>query len=246
MSKEHEGIIKQSSLGFQFQDSISSATTNHSNELNTSISIKNYGPLTRFQSSIQTKNVSVDNHLTSFSNVKEPATITDTEIMKKQEWDSIESCFESVGKKRKQSSQSKKAIQTETIKNGLPDILKPALNLIIVGDNPGFVSAKFQHHYSYHGNHFWPLLYESGLIPEKLTSIQDTKLLEHGIGLTCLCSRTTSSSQELTEEEIQTGVAELKLKLLKCKPKFICFNGKTIYEKISGKQVFQYFFNYAI
>ena len=60
----------------------------------------------------------------------------------------------------------------------VPDHLRPGLKLVIVGINPGLRSGASGHHYAYPGNHFWPLLYESGLIPERLTSAQDARVLE--------------------------------------------------------------------
>jgi len=45
----------------------------------------------------------------------------------------------------------------------LPDHLAPNLDIIFVGINPGLVSAYKGHHYCNPTNHFWPLLYESGI-----------------------------------------------------------------------------------
>ena len=68
----------------------------------------------------------------------------------------------------------------------LPDYLQPDLRLVIVGFNPGSRSAEIGHYYAGRGNLFWPLLYESGLIPEPLTYADDARVLEFGIGLTDL------------------------------------------------------------
>ena len=71
----------------------------------------------------------------------------------------------------------------------IPDYLRPGLDLVIVGINPGTRSAAAGRHYAGPGNHFWPLLHESGLVTEPLTFAQDERVLEWGIGLTNLVDR---------------------------------------------------------
>ena len=111
----------------------------------------------------------------------------------------------------------------------LPDYLKPNLNLIIVGFNPGARSAQVGHYYAGPGNVFWPLLYETGLVPEPLTYQDDARLLEYGIGLTDLVKRSTPSSADLSTAEAHDGARVLERKLLLYAPKVVCFNGKGVY-----------------
>jgi TDG/mug DNA glycosylase family protein len=110
------------------------------------------------------------------------------------------------------------------------------LKLVIVGINPGKRSGATGHHYAWPGNHFWPVLYEAGIIPEALTFAEDHRVLEWDIGLTNLCHRTTRSADELTAEELRAGAAELREKLLRTRPKVVCFNGKGIYEAFAGRK----------
>ena len=117
-----------------------------------------------------------------------------------------------------------------TTTQDVPDHLAPGLKLVIVGINPGLRSGATGHHYAFAGNHFWPLLYESGLIAEPLTYAQDVRTLEFGIGLTNLCHRTSREANELTREELSEGAAELRTKLELYKPRVVCFNGMGIYE----------------
>jgi TDG/mug DNA glycosylase family protein len=116
----------------------------------------------------------------------------------------------------------------------VPDHLAVGLKLVIVGINPGIRSGASGHHYAYPGNHFWPLLFESGLLPERLTYETDYRALEFGIGLTNLCHRTTREANELSREELATGAVELREKLLYFKPGVVCFNGMGIYEAFAG------------
>jgi TDG/mug DNA glycosylase family protein len=112
----------------------------------------------------------------------------------------------------------------------VPDYLRPGLKLVIVGINPGLRSGATGHHYAYPGNHFWPLLFDSGLLPERLTYETDHRTVEFDIGLTNLCDRTTKEASELTREEMAQGAAGLRAKLIACAPRVVCFNGMGIYD----------------
>ncbi len=117
-----------------------------------------------------------------------------------------------------------------TTTQDVPDHLAPGLKLVIVGINPGLRSGATGHHYAYAGNHFWPLLYASGLIPEPLTFAEDGRVLEYGIGLTNLCHRTSREANELSREELAEGAASLRAKLELYRPRVVCFNGMGIYD----------------
>jgi mismatch-specific thymine-DNA glycosylase len=118
----------------------------------------------------------------------------------------------------------------------VPDYLRPGLKLVIVGINPGMRSGASGHHYAFRGNHFWPLLYEAGILPEPLTYAEDHRVLEYDIGLTNLCDRTSRSADELSRQELQAGAASLRAKLLLHRPLIVCFNGMGIYEAFAGRK----------
>lgn len=118
----------------------------------------------------------------------------------------------------------------------VPDHLRPGLDLVIVGINPGLRSGASGHHYAFPGNHFWRLLYESELLPEPLTFAEDHRVLEFGIGLTNLVDRTSREASELSRAEMAAGAAALKAKLLELRPRIVCFNGMGIYAAFSGKK----------
>lgn len=119
---------------------------------------------------------------------------------------------------------------------GVPDYLQDGLDLVIIGINPGLRSGASGHHYAWPGNHFWPLMYESGLLPEPLSFAEDAQVLNYGIGLTNLVGRTSRQASELSLAEMLAGAAVLREKLLACNPRVICFNGKGIYEVFSGQK----------
>lgn len=119
--------------------------------------------------------------------------------------------------------------------NIIPDYLRPGLDLVIVGINPGAKSAERRRHYAHPGNHFWPLLHESGLVSEPLTWADDERVLEWNIGLTNLVDRASRSITDLTLAEMQAGARRLRRKLLASAPAVVCFNGKRIYEVYAGQ-----------
>jgi TDG/mug DNA glycosylase family protein len=125
---------------------------------------------------------------------------------------------------------------TEPTTQSVPDYLRPGLKLVIVGINPGNRSGATGHHYAWPGNHFWPVLFESGIIPEKITFADDHRVLEWDIGLTNLVHRTTRGIEDLAVEELRDGAIALKEKLLRHRPAVVCFNGKSIYEAFSGRR----------
>jgi len=131
---------------------------------------------------------------------------------------------------------AKSSRQNGLMHQDVPDHLQPGLDLVIVGINPGLRSGATGHHYAFSGNHFWRLLYDSGLIPEPLTAEEDERVLEYGIGLTNLVDRTTREAGNLGREELLAGAESLRAKLLLYRPRIICFNGMGIYVAFSGRK----------
>lgn len=128
------------------------------------------------------------------------------------------------------------AAATWPTRQDVPDYLDHGLKLVIVGLNPGRRSGATGHHYAFPGNQFWPLLYESGILPERLTYAQDHRVLEFGIGLTNLVDRTSRSSSDVSRAEMLAGAQNLRAKLLYYRPRVVCFNGMGIYQAFSGRQ----------
>ncbi|KAF7395594.1 hypothetical protein HZH68_009644 [Vespula germanica] len=123
----------------------------------------------------------------------------------------------------------------EIQKYTLPDYLKENLDIVFVGINPSLMAAHRGKYYAGPGNHFYKLLYESGLTPKCLSFEEDHKLLQYGIGLTNIVSRPTRSSADLKRIEIKEGAKIIEEKLRLFKPKIAIFNGKCIYEVYANK-----------
>ncbi len=107
--------------------------------------------------------------------------------------------------------------------------------MILIGANPGDRSARVGHYYAGRGNQFWPMMYESGVIPEPLGYEDDRRVLEFGIGMTDLCKRPTRSADELERQEFAEGRVLLAQKLEDLRPRVIAFNGKMVFEKFTGR-----------
>ncbi|MHC0035602.1 mismatch-specific DNA-glycosylase [Pseudoneobacillus sp. C159] len=120
--------------------------------------------------------------------------------------------------------------------NSIPDYLKEGLDILFVGFNPSIRSSLTGHHFANPNNRFWTILHKSGITPRKYHSTEDALLLELGYGLTNIVARPTKAADEITKDEYLTGTIELKQKIEKYKPKFVCFVGKGVYQECSGRK----------
>jgi double-stranded uracil-DNA glycosylase len=114
----------------------------------------------------------------------------------------------------------------------LQDRLCPEARILFVGINPGLRSAAVGHHFAGPSNRFWKLLFESGLVSERLTYEQDWRLPEWGLGLTNIIGRSTVGVGELSPGEYRTGVAALERKIRRYRPQTVAFLGVTIYRML--------------
>jgi mismatch-specific thymine-DNA glycosylase len=117
----------------------------------------------------------------------------------------------------------------------LPDYLRKGMKMILVGINPSDRSARVGHYYAGRGNLFWPILYESGVIPEPLGYEDDRRIIEFGIGMTDLVKRPTRGVEEIERQEFAEGRVLLAQKIEDLRPRVVAFNGKTAYEKFAGR-----------
>jgi mismatch-specific thymine-DNA glycosylase len=91
------------------------------------------------------------------------------------------------------------------------------------------------HYYAGRGNHFWTMMFESGVIPEPIGYEDDRRVVEFGIGMTDLVKRPTRAIEEIERQEFAEGRVLLAQKLEQMRPRVIAFNGKTVYEKFAGR-----------
>jgi double-stranded uracil-DNA glycosylase len=109
------------------------------------------------------------------------------------------------------------------------DLVRPGLDVLFCGINPGLYSAAVGHHFARPGNLFWPTLHASGFTPRRFTSFEESALLPLGFGITNFVSRATASADEIDPAELRAGIRVLARKLLKLKPRFVAFLGLGAY-----------------
>jgi TDG/mug DNA glycosylase family protein len=109
------------------------------------------------------------------------------------------------------------------------DIIRPGLDVLFVGINPGLYTAAIGHHFGRPGNRFWPALNASGLVGRPLTPYDSEALLEFNLGITNLVSRATASASELTREEMRRGAETVRKKILRYEPRQAAFLGLGLY-----------------
>jgi TDG/mug DNA glycosylase family protein len=104
-------------------------------------------------------------------------------------------------------------------------VIARGLRVLFCGINPGAYSAAIGHHFGRPGNRFWKALYAAGLTPRLLSPYEDATLLDHGLGITNMCPRTTASADELTRDEIEQGARLLIAKAERYRPRVVAVLG---------------------
>ena len=109
------------------------------------------------------------------------------------------------------------------------DILRPGLDVLFVGINPGLYTAAIGHHFGRPGNRFWPALQASGFTPRLLSPYEERELLDYGIGITNIVQRATVNAAELSKDEIVGGGKTLVAKVRRFAPRCVAVLGLTTY-----------------
>ena len=114
----------------------------------------------------------------------------------------------------------------------LPDRIEPGLRVLFVGINPGVRSAKTGHHFAGYSNRFWKLMFESGLVPERITHQDDERLTEFGFGITNLIARPSRGIGDLSPSEYVEGWKSLEKKIRRYKPEVVALVGVTLFRAL--------------
>ena len=114
----------------------------------------------------------------------------------------------------------------------LTDCLQPGIKVLLIGINPGVMSAATGHHFAGPSNRFWKLLYESGLVPEPITSEDDRRLTEWGLGMTNLVARPSPGIDDLKPQEYLDGWRVVEEKIARYRPAIVAFVGVTMYRAL--------------
>jgi TDG/mug DNA glycosylase family protein len=111
----------------------------------------------------------------------------------------------------------------------LRDRIQPGVRVLFVGINPGIRSALTGHHFAGFSNRFWKLLYESGLVSERIGYADDERLPDWGYGITNIVPRATPGIDTLKKEEYVAGRARLRRKILRYRPQVVAAVGVTVF-----------------
>ena len=114
----------------------------------------------------------------------------------------------------------------------LPDYLRPGLDLVFVGINPGAYSASVGKYFATPQNRFWAALNRSGLAERSdLSPGDEAGLFERrAIGFTDVVKRASNSASSLRAADFRKWAPATREKLLEASPLVVCFNGITGYK----------------
>jgi double-stranded uracil-DNA glycosylase len=125
-----------------------------------------------------------------------------------------------------------KSIKPDWSRLRLRDRVVPGVKVLFVGINPGVRSAVTGHHFAGYSNRFWKLLFESGLVPERVTFADDDRLPEWGFGITNLIARPSPGIDDLKPAEYVEGWRVLRRKIARLEPSIVAFIGVTLYRAV--------------
>jgi TDG/mug DNA glycosylase family protein len=120
--------------------------------------------------------------------------------------------------------------------SAIPDLLGPGLRVVLVGINPGRVSAAAAAHFANPRNDFWRLLEASGLTPELLCPERQAEVLRYGIGITNAALRTTPGSGDLRAADFAGSADRLARIADELRPGVMAFVGKEAYRGPFGER----------
>jgi len=124
--------------------------------------------------------------------------------------------------------------------SSLPDLLRPALDVVFVGINPSLFSVAQGHYFARRTNRFWPAFSASDLSAgaraalgvARLEPMHDKELLAHGFGFTDAVKRASARATEIAPSEFAEAVADLVAKLERFAPRIACFHGIMAYRQV--------------
>lgn len=116
----------------------------------------------------------------------------------------------------------------------ITDILRPGLQVVFCGINPGLKTASSGFHFADATNRFWKVLYQAGLTKTLLAPEDELMLLDNNCGITMLVERPTVRADQLSSEELKQGGAALIEKVEYYQPKAVAILGKQAYHMAFG------------
>jgi len=79
------------------------------------------------------------------------------------------------------------------------------------------------------------VLHQAGFTESQLAPAEERTLLQHGLGITNLVTRTTAAADELAKDELAAGYETLRKKVRKYEPRIVAVLGVGAYRAAFGK-----------
>lgn len=124
----------------------------------------------------------------------------------------------------------------------VPDLLPEPLKLLFVGINPSLMSAATGSHFARKGNRFWPALHRAGITKwlidasEGFRPEDEAHLHERGVGITNIVPVATARADELTQQQIEEGLARLRELVDERRPAVVAIVGITAWRQGTGQK----------
>jgi TDG/mug DNA glycosylase family protein len=116
----------------------------------------------------------------------------------------------------------------------VPDLVAPGLRVLLCGINPSLTSGLRGLHFATPGNRLWPTLDAAGWTDRLLRPDETDAVLAAGIGITNLVARATARADELTDDELRAGVADLEALAARWQPGWVAVLGMSAYRVVTG------------
>lgn len=118
----------------------------------------------------------------------------------------------------------------------LPRLVRPGLDLLIVGFNPSIPAWQAGHYYANPRNEFYRLLFRHGLTDRLLTPDEDVLLPgSYGIGITDLVPRPSAGIGTIPAVEFQMAGECRRKELIAAQPSVLCCNGYGVFRYLTGR-----------
>jgi double-stranded uracil-DNA glycosylase len=116
----------------------------------------------------------------------------------------------------------------------VPDLGRPGLRVLLCGINPSLESGYRRLHFATPGNRLWPTLHAAGWTPRRLDPSETAEVLAAGLGITNLVKRATARADELTDDELRAGLADVAALAERWQPRWVAFLGMSAYRVATG------------
>lgn len=119
------------------------------------------------------------------------------------------------------------------------DLVGADVRLVVVGINPGLMTAATNTHFAHPSNRFYPALHLAGIVdraipPDGMDDDDRAHLLSRGLAITNVVRRATARASELTTQEFRDGAAELLERVMAWHPRVVAIAGLTAYRTAFG------------